>query len=161
MWKKRNDPKCDPWDSLGNEKMQFLLLLLFALTFDQKWKYNFRGMQNRKPFEIILHVGQDTSLQSWVAKKSCHGQTLINKCSISDYPSTILLTTLKACNSPYMQYYFKRGFFCFAFLKSYIFIADQKVKAKSNRNRNCIFSFPWESQGWHIGSFLLCFTYPS
>ena len=26
-------------------------------------------------------------LQSWVAKKSCHCQTLINECSISDYPS--------------------------------------------------------------------------
>ena len=33
---KRNDPMCDPWDSKGNEKMQFLFLLLFALTFDQK-----------------------------------------------------------------------------------------------------------------------------
>ena len=30
---KRNDPMCDPWDSQGNEKMQFLFLLLFALTF--------------------------------------------------------------------------------------------------------------------------------
>ena len=69
------------------------------------------------------------------------------------------LPTLKACNSPYMQYYFKRVF-CFAFLGSYIFISDQKVTAQSNRNRNCIFSFPWESQGSHIGSFLLCFTYP-
>ena len=44
-------------------------------------------MQNKKPFEIILHVGRVTSLQSWVAKKSCHCQTLINECSISDYPS--------------------------------------------------------------------------
>ena len=44
-------------------------------------------MQNKKPFEIILHVGRVTSLQSWVAKKSCHGQTLINECSISNYPS--------------------------------------------------------------------------
>ena len=33
---KRNDPMCDPWDSQGNEKMKFLFLLLFALTFDQK-----------------------------------------------------------------------------------------------------------------------------
>ena len=40
-------------------------------------------------------------------------------------------------------------------------MSDQKGKAKSNRNRNCIFSFPWRSQGTHIGSFLLCFTYPS
>ena len=30
---KRNDPMCDPWDSQENEKMQFLFLLLFALTF--------------------------------------------------------------------------------------------------------------------------------
>ena len=44
-------------------------------------------MQNKKPFEIILHVGVVTSLQSWVAKKSCHSQTLINECSISDRPS--------------------------------------------------------------------------
>ena len=43
--------------------------------------------KNKKPFEIILHVGRATSLQRWVAKKSCHGQTLINECSISDYPS--------------------------------------------------------------------------
>ena len=44
-------------------------------------------MQNKKPFEIILHVGRVTSLRSWVVKKSYHGQTLINKYSISDYPS--------------------------------------------------------------------------
>ena len=30
---KRNDPMCDPWDSQGNDKMQFLFLLLFALIF--------------------------------------------------------------------------------------------------------------------------------
>ena len=42
----------------------------------------------QKPFEIIFYVGRVTSLQSWVVKKSCHGQTLINECSISDYPST-------------------------------------------------------------------------
>ena len=33
---KRNDPMCDPWDSQGDEKIQFLFLLLFALIFDQK-----------------------------------------------------------------------------------------------------------------------------
>ena len=62
-------------------------------------------MQNKIPFEIILDVGRITSLQSWVAKKSCHGQTLINECFIFDY-----LPTSKACNSPFMQYYFKRFF---------------------------------------------------
>ena len=36
-----------------------------------------------------------------------------------------------------------------------------KVKAKSIKNRNCmIFLFLWESQGSHVGLFLLCFTYP-
>ena len=44
-------------------------------------------MQNKKPLQIILHVGRVPSLQSWMAKKSCHGQTLTNECSISDYPS--------------------------------------------------------------------------
>ena len=59
-------------------------------------------MQNGKPFKIMLHVGRVTSLQSWVGKKSCHGQTLINECSISDYPSNF--------EALYMQYYFKRFF---------------------------------------------------
>ena len=43
--------------------------------------------KTNKPFEIILHVERATSLQSWVAKKSCNGQTLMNDCPISDYPS--------------------------------------------------------------------------
>ena len=30
---KRNNPKCDPWDLQGNEKMQFVFLLLLALIF--------------------------------------------------------------------------------------------------------------------------------
>ena len=42
-----------------------------------------------------------------------------------------------------------------------VFISDKKVKARNDRNRNCIFSFPRESKGSHIGSFILCFTYPS
>ena len=46
-------------------------------------------MQNKKLFEIILHIGRVTSLQSWVTKKSCHGETLGNECSTSDYPSNI------------------------------------------------------------------------
>ena len=52
-----------------------------------------------------MHVGRVTRLQSWVAKNSCHSQTLINECSIFT-----TLPTLKACNSPYMQCYFKRSF---------------------------------------------------
>ena len=62
-------------------------------------------MQNKKPFEIILHERQVTSLRGWMAKKSCHGQTLTNECPISDYPSTTLL----ALN--YYNYYFQRFFF--------------------------------------------------
>ena len=37
-----------------------------------------------------------------------------------------------------MQDYFK-WFFLFAFLGTDIFLSDEKVNAKSNRNRNCIF----------------------
>ena len=33
MKHKKNDPMCDPWDSQGNEEMQFLFLLLFCLDF--------------------------------------------------------------------------------------------------------------------------------
>ena len=85
---KRNDPTCDPWDSQGKEKKcSFYFYCFLPWLFYQNWNYNFRGMQNKKPFEIILHVGRVTSLRSWVAKKSRHGQTIINECSISDYPS--------------------------------------------------------------------------
>ena len=38
MKHKRNDPTRDPWDSKGDEKMQFLFLLLFALTFWSEMK---------------------------------------------------------------------------------------------------------------------------
>ena len=96
---------------------------------------NFRGIQNKKPFEIILHVGRVTSLRSWVAKKSCHGQTLLNECSISDYHSNFEVI--------------------FSFL-----IKKSRQKAIEIEIA-FFFSFPWESQGWHIVSFLLRFTYPS
>ena len=33
MKHERNDLMCDPWDFQGDEKIQFLFLLLFALTF--------------------------------------------------------------------------------------------------------------------------------
>ena len=59
-------------------------------------------MQNKTPFEIMLHVGRVTSFHSWVTKKSCHGQ--MNVLFLTTLP------TLKACNSPYMQYYFKQFF---------------------------------------------------
>ena len=50
---------------------------------------------------------------------------------------------------------------CFAFLRNYIFNSDQNVNAKSNRNRDCIFSFPWESKGSQVGLFLLYLKYSS
>ena len=38
---KRNNPTCDPWNSQGNEKIQFLFLLLLALTFLSEIKISF------------------------------------------------------------------------------------------------------------------------
>ena len=62
-------------------------------------------MQNKKLFEIILNVGRVTSLQSWVAK---------NLVTVKPLQMNVLflttLPTLKACNSPCTQYYFKRCF---------------------------------------------------
>ena len=53
----------------------------------------------------ILHVGRVTSFQSWVAKNHVTVKPLqMNVVFLT------VLPTLKACNSPYMQYYFKRFF---------------------------------------------------
>ena len=49
--------------------------------------------------------------------------------------------TLKACNSPYMQYYFKR-LFVLHFSEVIFSFLIKKLKAKGNRNRNCIFFIP-------------------
>ena len=81
-------------------------------------------MQNKKPFEIILHVGRVASLYSWVAKKSCQGQSLINECFIFDYPSNFEGLKL-ALHAILFQ-----TVFCFAFLRSYIFISDKKSQGK-------------------------------
>ena len=62
-------------------------------------------MQNKKPFEIILHIWRVTSLQSWVAENHVTVKSLY-----MNVPFLTTLSTLKACNSPYMQYYFKRFF---------------------------------------------------
>ena len=76
---------CDPWDSQGNEKNAVSISIAFCLDFLMKSEnITSEECKTKKPFEIILHVGRVTSLQSWVAKK--------------------------AYNSPYMQYYFKRFF---------------------------------------------------
>ena len=47
------------------------------------------------------------------------------------------LPTLKACNSPYMQYYFKRFFVLHS--SEVIFSFLIKSQGKNNRHRNCIF----------------------
>ena len=88
MKHKRNDLMCDPWDSQGDEKkLNFYFYCFLPLLFIRNKNIASEKCKNKKPFEIILNVGRVTSLQSWVAKKSCDGQTLINECSISDYPS--------------------------------------------------------------------------
>ena len=103
MKHKRNDSMCDPWNSQWDEKMQFLFLLLFAMPFWSEMKIQLLRMQNKKPFEIILHVGQVTSLQSWMDKNHVTVKPLqMNGLFLTTLP------TLTACNSPYMQYYFKR-----------------------------------------------------
>ena len=69
------------------KKMQFLLYCFFLDSLIRNEKNNFRGIQNKKPLEIIMQVVRVTSLLGWVAKKSGHGQTLINECSIFVYLS--------------------------------------------------------------------------
>ena len=49
----------------GMKKCSFYFNCFLPWLFDQKSKYNFRGMQDKKPFKIILYVGRVTSLQSW------------------------------------------------------------------------------------------------
>ena len=45
-------------------------------------------MQNKKSFEIILHAVRVRSLRSWMAKKSCHGQTLVTSMMITNTEMT-------------------------------------------------------------------------
>ena len=47
------------------------------------------------------------------------------------------------------------------FLRGHVFICNQYNNAGSNRNRTCIFSLSWESQGLHKGLLTLCPEYPS
>ena len=58
--------------------------------------------------------------------------------------------TLKACNSPYMQDYFRRCFVLFSSEVIFLFLI-KKVNTKSTINNNCIFLFLWESLGSHVG----------
>ena len=77
----------------------------------------------KTPFEIILYVGRVTSLQSWVA-------TLLTT-----------LTILKACNSPYIQYYLKR-FFVLHSLEVIFSFLIKKSRQKAIEIENCIFFIP-------------------
>ena len=76
---------CDPRDSQGDKKNAISISIAFCLDFFIRNENITSEECKRKLFQIILHVEQVTSLQSWMAKKSCHGQTLINECSIFDY----------------------------------------------------------------------------
>ena len=85
----------------GMKKCSSYFYCSLSWRFDQRWKYNFIGMQNKKPFEIILHVGRVTSLQSWVAKN----HITVKPLKIKNVLILTILPTLKACNSPCMQYF--------------------------------------------------------
>ena len=74
-------------------------------------------------------------------------------------PFVTTLPTLKACNSPYMQHYFKR-FFVLHSSEVIFSLLIKKFRQKAIEIEIAFFSFPWESQGSHIGSLLFCFTYP-
>ena len=66
---KGNDPMCDFWDSQGDEKNAVSISIAFCLDFFiRNENTTSEKCKTKKPFEIILHAGQVTSLQSWVAK---------------------------------------------------------------------------------------------
>ena len=91
----------------GMKKCNFYFYCFLPWLFDQKWKYNFRGMQNKKPFEITF-LKYKFELQAFKAG------WLKNYVTVKPLQMNVLflttLPTLKACNSPYMQYYFKPFF---------------------------------------------------
>ena len=66
---------CVPWDSQANEKMQFLFLLLFALTLIRNENITSEECETKKPFEIILHVGE---LQAFKVGFVVRNRTLMN-----------------------------------------------------------------------------------
>ena len=101
-------------------------------------------MQKKRPFEIILHVGRVTNLQSWMAKKSCHGQTL--KMNVL---FLITLPTLKACNSPYMQYYFKRFFVLHSSEVIFSFLI-KKSRQRATEIKTAFFHFLGNPKGPHL-----------
>ena len=70
MKHKRNDLMCDLWKGMKNAVS---ISISFCLDFFiRNENITSEECKTKKPFEIILHVERVTSLQSWVAKKSCH-----------------------------------------------------------------------------------------
>ena len=58
MKHKSNDPMRDPWDSQENEKCNFCFCCFLPWSFYQKWKYNFRGMQNKKLYWVSWNISE-------------------------------------------------------------------------------------------------------
>ena len=57
---------CNPWDSQGNGKCSFHFYCSFSLTFFiRNVSIISKECKTKKQFEIMLHVGRVTSLQSW------------------------------------------------------------------------------------------------
>ena len=74
-------------------------------------------------------------------------------------PFLTTLAILKACNLLY-TILFQTVFVLHSF-EVILSLLIEKSRQKAIEKEIAFFSFPWESQGAHIGSFLLCFTYPS
>ena len=94
-------------------------------------------MQNKKLPEITPHAGRATSPQNQAAKKSCHGQTPTNECSIFDHPSSFkgpqpAPHAISPRHTP---------------PRSHIPSPNQKAKAESNRNRYHTPHPPWNPKG--------------
>ena len=88
----------------------------------------------------------------WLAQsqKSCHGQALINVQFLTTLPNS------KACNSPYMQDYFKQSFvFCFSEVVFLFLIKMLMLKAIEIKN------FIFHSLGISKGLTLDYFFYAS
>ena len=131
------------------KKCSFYLYCFLPWLFDRKWKYNFKECKT-KPFEIILHLGvkRVTSFQVGWLKNPVTVKTLqMNILFLTTLP------TLKACNSPYMQYYFKRLFVLHSSEVIFSFLI-KKSRQKAIEIEIAFFSFPCEYQGSHNGSFL-------
>ena len=65
MKHKRNDPMCDPWDSQADEKNAIFISTAFCLDFlIRNENITCEECKTKKLFNIILHLGRVTSLQS-------------------------------------------------------------------------------------------------